>query len=497
MKKRFTRFVLITIFCLFPLTAHASTDSNSSSNIKNFDIASLVKSDGSYWVWGNNQSVPTQIQGLTDVEVSFSDGLIMKQDNSVWYWERTSNSASVQIYPVKELNNIIKVYSMWNVAMALDADGRVFMIPRTDGKLDIKQIAQLSGIENVADISSYYEVQQQEWVQRWVFLKKDGTVWKDENSLKSFEPIQSLDHIVHIDENMALKEDGTVWSWATEFTANDTLTDPLTATRIDHLSNIQMIKVSGYYKLAVDLQSHLWFWGATVTGFSDGTTYHNQPVPLQLRSITDVKDAFIVERSLIVLTGDGNLYETSINRETMPNNPSFNLLTSNVKQVKASLRHIILQKSDGTLWGWGVNKHAELGNGDFDFMHTTPVPVQKAISLELNSEPVPLTNGVVIRNGQAFIPIRSIFEKLGAAVTWDAENKIVTINRSEPGKASITLQMNYILDETKLNDSLVVMPSKPFSVNGISYLPLRFISESLGAKVEWVQKEDKISITMQ
>ncbi len=33
-------------------------------------------------------------------------------------------------------------------------------------------------------------------------------------------------------------------------------------------------------------------------------------------------------------------------------------------------------------------------------------------------------------------------------------------------------------------------------VNGTSYLPLRFVSESLGAKVDWLQKEYKISITM-
>lgn len=30
-------------------------------NIKSFDESSLIQSDGSYWVWGNNQTVPIQI----------------------------------------------------------------------------------------------------------------------------------------------------------------------------------------------------------------------------------------------------------------------------------------------------------------------------------------------------------------------------------------------------------------------------------------------------
>ncbi|WP_290370432.1 copper amine oxidase N-terminal domain-containing protein [Paenibacillus plantiphilus] len=48
-----------------------------------------------------------------------------------------------------------------------------------------------------------------------------------------------------------------------------------------------------------------------------------------------------------------------------------------------------------------------------------------------------------------------------------------------------------------MNNKPSKMPSKPFTVNGTAYLPLRFISETLGAAVDWRQKEHKIVIQMQ
>jgi len=58
-------------------------------------------------------------------------------------------------------------------------------------------------------------------------------------------------------------------------------------------------------------------------------------------------------------------------------------------------------------------------------MHSTPVPVQKPISVHLNGESVALNTGVIIRNSQAFIPLRFISKTLGAKVDWvQKEDKI-------------------------------------------------------------------------
>lgn len=143
-----------------------------------------------------------------------------------------------------------------------------------------------------------------------------------------------------------------------------------------------------------------------------------------------------------------------------------------------------------------MNKNSELGYGDYEFMHDSPVPVQQPISVHLNGELVILTNGVVTRNGEAFIPIRSVFEKMGAVVSWDNKTKTVTIKQSVAEKTPITIQMNFITGATDLNNEPVDLKNPPLSIAGSSYLPIRFVSEALGAKVEWFQKEQNIKITM-
>ncbi|EJW20202.1 putative E3 ubiquitin-protein ligase HerC [Paenibacillus alvei DSM 29] len=271
-----------------------------------------------------------------------------------------------------------------------------------------------------------------------------------------------------------------------------------TPTKVEGVTGIQSIHSNGETNLAIDGASRLWFWGATVTGMSDGTKRHDHPKPIQLKNISDVKAAYIVERSIIAYTNSGKVYRTSIDTESMSDNAKFDLVASNISSLKAGWRHIIMQKADGSLWGWGVNKDADLGYGDYEFMHEQAVPVQRAVALALNGEAVKLNNGVVIRKDQAFVPIRSIFEKLGAAIKYDEESKVVTISRSNAGtgSAELTIVVNYKTGTTTLNGKEVQLENKPFAIKGTSYLPLRFISEKLGAKVDWSQKEDKISITM-
>lgn len=489
----FLSFIVgLTLISSIPVSASAA---DKTSNIQSFEPASLVKNDGTYWVWGGNQSVPTQLQGMTDIETSFTNNFVMKKDGSIWYFERNQSLSSTHNQEVKGLSNIRTIYPYGNELLAIDADGKVYTAVHTDENLDPTQFVQLTGIDNVTSISSYYEYIQQGGEWRSIFLKKDGTVWKGNETLLSFEPMTSLNDITAIDKNFALKKDGTVWTWPIEFSGDVTSVDT-TATIISGLRNIKSIKSNGNSNLAIDDQSRLWFWGATITGWSDGTMYHDEKVPVLLSNVKNVKFAFVVERSLVVLTESGKVYETSIEGTSLPGNVNFTLLTSDVNLIKQGDRSIIMQKSDRTLWGWGVNKNAQLGYGDYEFMHSTAVPMQKPISVHLNGESVALNNGVITRNSQAFIPLRSIFEKLGATITFEEMSKIVTIKRTDVGMPPLTININYKSGEVTVNNEAVKLQNAPFGVNGTSYLPLRFISETLGAKVEWVQQEDQITITM-
>ncbi len=337
-----------------------------------------------------------------------------------------------------------------------------------------------------------------------MFLKKDGTVSTTRDDFESFETIQNLTDIIQIKNNLALKKDGSVWSWPVlDYYKNPEAPINLSATRFNGISNIKSLKGNQNSLLAIDGASQLWFWGATITGYSDGTIYHEQS-PILLKGIKNVVDAYIVERTIVALTGEGNFYQTSIGSETIPADSKFTLLETEVSNIKKGARHIIMQKKDGSLWGWGVNKEAQLGYGDYEFSHDAPVPVQKPISISLNGESISLSNGVITRNGQNFVPLRSLFEKLGATITYKENitaaktiDKQIMITRTATDKPALAISINSVTGATLVNNKSVNLPTLPFIVNGSMYLPLRFISEQLGASVEWLPQEERIAITMQ
>jgi hypothetical protein len=129
-------------------------------------------------------------------------------------------------------------------------------------------------------------------------------------------------------------------------------------------------------------------------------------------------------------------------------------------------------------------------------MHWTPVPVQKPIAVSLNGENVKLTAGVITRGGQNFVPLRSLFGKLGADIGFNGTTKVATVTRTDASLPPLAISVNAQTGLTTLNSQTVTLENKPFTVNGVLYLPLRFISEQLGAVVEWLPQEGRIAISM-
>ncbi|KGE16403.1 stalk domain-containing protein [Paenibacillus wynnii] len=511
----------LSLVCALNVSAAGTEATNATaSSITSFGPNHLIKNDGSLWLWGGLRSVPTQVPGLTDVQASYNSlaGLLVtRKDLSVWKLDTHSTTLMMTATSVDELNNVTGIFPVGNRTIAVNAEGAVFSsVLSSDGTSSA--FTPITGIDNVAAVDWYTESNKQGYWERFLFLKKDGTVWTSHDKLATFEPVANLTDVIQLQKNYVLKKDGTVWSWpiqsiysSEKVVASDA--SVVIPSPTSTLSNILSIKYNGYSAVAIDEQSRLWFWGSTITGWSDGKTYNEQEAPILLTGIIDVKEAFVVERSIIVLTQDGKVYETSIERETLPSNAKFIPIASGISIIKGGGRHVIMQKNDGTLWGWGINYHAELGYGDSEFSLEGLVPVQRPISVSLNGESVAFTNGVITRNGQNFIPLRSLFEKMGALITFKQDvttvpnpakpgtmmNKVdkkISIVRSDANKTALTISINAVTGETAVNNEAVNLPTLPFIVNGTMYLPLRFISEKLGATVEWLPQEELISITM-
>lgn len=89
----------------------------------------------------------------------------------------------------------------------------------------------------------------------------------------------------------------------------------------------------------------------------------------------------------------------------------------------------------------------------------------------------------VIKEGRTLIPVRAITEAMGATVEWDAEDMIVTITSAD----GETIIMFYLApeDEGKItvNGEDVTIDVRPGIINSRTFVPLRFIAETLGLKV--------------
>lgn len=87
----------------------------------------------------------------------------------------------------------------------------------------------------------------------------------------------------------------------------------------------------------------------------------------------------------------------------------------------------------------------------------------------------------LLENGRTLVPMRKIFEQLGAEITWDAETKTVTALREGRVIELKAGNNNALVDGTPFK---LDVPAK--IVDGRTLVPLRFVGESLGAKVNYV-----------
>ena len=96
----------------------------------------------------------------------------------------------------------------------------------------------------------------------------------------------------------------------------------------------------------------------------------------------------------------------------------------------------------------------------------------------------------VIVDGRVLVPLRVIFEALGAPVGWDAATRTVTAVR---GATTIRLEIG---SQTAYISGEPVALDVPAQIrDGRTLVPLRFVAEALGAAVAWDGATRSITIT--
>lgn len=95
-----------------------------------------------------------------------------------------------------------------------------------------------------------------------------------------------------------------------------------------------------------------------------------------------------------------------------------------------------------------------------------------------------------IINDRTMVPVRAVFEAFGASVSWDDITKTVTANKSD---TEIILRIG---DSAALvNGNETGLDCAPQIADGRTLVPLRFIGEALGSRVEWDNESKTVIIT--
>jgi len=177
----------------------------------------------------------------------------------------------------------------------------------------------------------------------------------------------------------AIKTDGTLWTWGVNSFGQ--LGDNTTTGRITPVTtfaggtNWKQVSCAGYHTSAIKTDGTLWVWGSNYfakLGINDTT---NRPTPVTtFAGGTNWKQVACGGNFTSAIKTDGTLWvwgqnsygQLGINLGLSTNSRTTPVTTfaggTNWKQVSCGYHNTLAIKTDGTLWTWGRNNNAQVGD---------------------------------------------------------------------------------------------------------------------------------------
>src|SRR5579872_847764 len=111
-----------------------------------------------------------------------------------------------------------------------------------------------------------------------------------------------------------------------------------------------------------------------------------------------------------------------------------------------------------------------------------------SVSVVVNGQSMTFDQPPIERAGRVFVPLRGVFERLGASVVY--ANGIINANGN--GR-QISLRIGSTA--ATINGASQYVDVPPFIVGSRTLVPLRFVAQALGAAVDWNQANQTVTIT--
>ncbi|MBN1837670.1 MAG: hypothetical protein JW820_17570 [Spirochaetales bacterium] len=334
------------------LTLHSSDPNNGAYQVTMTNILSrkrmisagwdhtvAVREDGQVWAWGENvmgqlgdgttteRAEPVPVLGLAGIVAVAAGGehtLALKSDGTVWAWGYNlsgevgdgTNEKRTSPVPVGGLNSVVAIAAGAHHSVALTDSGTVWAWGCGRGNAP----GVVGGLSDITAISS-------------------GGGWF----------------------TLALAADKTVWAWGNNEhgqLGDGTKIDRGAPVPVSNLTNVTSVAAGMYHSSALDADGNVWLWGGSA----------DQLVPLQFTGLSQVTE-LAASTGTRALRCDGTVWVIAPESAATPIDG-----LSDIVGIAGGNGHWIALKSNGSLLGWGMDEHGQLGSGVRGY-RTQPVRV--------------------------------------------------------------------------------------------------------------------------
>jgi alpha-tubulin suppressor-like RCC1 family protein len=342
----------------------------------NTNLAATV--DGAVWAWGRNaagelgdetttwRDVPTQVPGLTDVvsvaaggSPSYDDAagghsMALKSDGTVWTWGE-NNSGQLGDGTTIDRGTPTQVSALTDVTR-ITAGQHVSYALRSDGTLWAWGANDYGQLGNGTTTDSPIPVQ-----------------------VTGLSDVVSVDGYLH---TLAVRADGSVWAWGLGYSGqigDGTYGGRTTPVQVTSLSDVTAVSAGDYHSLALRSDGSVWAWGSDQHGnLGDDATTASKSTPVQVQGIDDATAVAAGSEHNLVIRADGSVWGwgqndygqvgdgTRVSRAVPVPVPR---MTGAAQGVSAGGAHSLIV---GRVPSGPLNVQATAGNGSADISWSAP-----------------------------------------------------------------------------------------------------------------------------
>jgi alpha-tubulin suppressor-like RCC1 family protein/chitodextrinase len=360
----------------------------------------IINSNGDVQLWGDSQvnQDPNSIylKGNKQIAGGISSITVLNQNNQLYAWGMNSSGS----LGIRGSSQGIQLISPASPVLGMTAN-----VSAVDSKYNNRLAIKNGATENVLFAWGDNSKGQLGIGTSGVNMITAPVGVKGKNGEGSFTNVASaMAGRLH---SIALKTDGTVWSWGDNAynqlgdgtTSMKTTPSEVKASSTENLNNITAISAGDYFNLALKSDGTVLSWGLNDKGqLGDGTTI-NSSYPVQVKG----------------LNGDGIL--------------------QGIIAISAGGNHALALKSDGTVLSWGLNDKGQLGDGT-TINQLVPIKVRGIDRSESLSNVISISAGtahnVALLNDKVVTWGDNTMKQLGVNTLSDFSSLPIDINSTVP-----------------------------------------------------------------